>query len=183
MSLKTYDLELKALLLKQNDSSVPISLSYYVSVLDSTAQNAYPAENSSFGAQLSYVNQVIIARNQGIFSFQLSPMWLHGKYDQRNSGSSYDVFAIDIDGRAKLTENLGIIAEYIPVIKNDPYTPVNPFTIGLDIMVGGHQFQLIFSNSQGTNEKAILTESDGSWKKGHIYFGFNLTRIFNAKTD
>ena len=51
-----------------------------------------------------------------------------------------------------------------------------------DINIGGHQFQLIFSNTQGLFEKTYLTNTDGSWAK-HIYFGFNLTRDFNRKTD
>jgi len=77
----------------------------------------------------------------------------------------------------------GLIAEYIPVLTNEDFTKTNPFTVGLDINTGGHQFQLIFSNSQGTNEKEITTNTVGSWSKGHIYFGFNITRVFNPKED
>jgi Membrane bound beta barrel domain (DUF5777) len=55
--------------------------------------------------------------------------------------------------------------------------------VGLEINTGGHQFQLIFSNSYGTNEKSIMTNTVGSWSKGHVYFGFNLTRVFHAKMN
>jgi hypothetical protein len=99
-------------------------------------------------------------------------------YEIRKDGSM-DIFAIDLDTRVRLTEMLGIIAEYIPIITNEEFTKSNPFTIGLDVNTGKHQFQLIFSNNQGTNEKTILTNTTA----GHIYFDFNLTRVFNSKKD
>ena len=178
MSVQTYDFAMKALILKQNSSNIPLSLSWYLNFLENTSQGSEWDGHDSFGSRLSIVNQLFIARNQGIFSFQLSPMWLHSSYEVRK-GSSMDVFAIDLDSRVRLTEMLGIIVEYIPIITNEEFTKTNPFTIGLDINTGHHQFQLIFSNSQGTNEKTILTNTTA----GHIYFGFNLTRIFNSKMD
>ena len=179
---KTYDLELKAVVLKQNESNIPVSLAYYVSVLDNTLQNYYPAGHTSFGSRLSFVNQVIAARNQGILSLQVSPLWVHTVYEVR-IGGSLDIFAIDLDGRIRLGEKFGLIAEYIPILTNEYFTKTYPLTVGLDINTGGHQFQLIFSNTQGTNEKAILTNTTGSWSKGHIYFGFNLTRVFHSQMD
>jgi hypothetical protein len=179
---KTYDLELKAVLLKQNESNTPVSLSYYISVLDNTVKNYYPSGNNSFGDHLSISNQLIVARNQGIFSCQVSPLWFHSKYEVR-TGKKLDIFAIDLDGRIRISEKIGVIGEYIPILTNEDFTKTNPLTFGLDINTGGHQFQLIFSNSQGTNEKSIMTNTVGSWSKGHIYFGFNLTRVFHSKTD
>ena len=175
----TYDLELKAVILKQNENERPISLSYYVSILDNTQPNFYPAGHNSAGSHLSFVNQLIAARNQGIFSFQASPMWVHSNFEVR-TGSALNIFAVDIDGRIRLGERIGLIAEYIPVLTNQTFTQTNPFTVGMDINTGGHQFQLIFSNCQGTNEKAILSNTTGSWSKGKIYFGFNLTRVFHS---
>lgn len=175
---QTYDFSLKAGILKQNESNIPLSISWYLSVLENTTQSIEWTGHDSFGSRLSVVNQLIMARNQGIFSFQVSPMWLHSNYEFRKN-SSLDIFALDLDSRIRLGEKLGIIAEYIPILTKEDFTKTNPFTIGLDINTGGHQFQLILSNSQGTNEKTILTDTFGSWSKGHIYFGFNLTRVFN----
>ncbi len=177
---KTYDLELKASILKQNSKGTPVSLTYYVSLLDNTLNNYFPVGHNSNGSHLSFVNQLIAARNQGRCSLQVSPMWLHSNYEVR-TGSPMDIFAVDIDGRVRIFERIGLIAEYIPVLTNQPFIQTNPFTLGVDINTGGHQFQLIFSNSQGTNEKSILTDTGGNWSKGHIYFGFNLTRVFNSK--
>jgi hypothetical protein len=181
MSVTTYDLALKAAILKQNNN-VPLSVSYYLNFLENTSEGIEWNGHDSFGERLSVVNQLILARNQGILSFQASPMWLHTNYDTRKDGS-FDIFAVDLDARVRLTEMLGIITEYIPIITQEEFTNTNPFTIGLDINTGKHQFQLIFSNGQGTNEKTVLTNTDGSWTKVHIYFGFNLTRVFNSKMD
>lgn len=179
---KTYDLELKAAILKQNEKNIPVSISYYVSFLNNTLKNYFPEGHSSFGSRLSFANQIIVARNQGAFSFQVSPLWLHSNFEVRTA-KSLDLFAIDLDSRIRLTEKIGLIAEYIPILTDESFTKTNPLTFGLDINTGGHQFQLIFSNSQGTNEKTITTNTVGNWSKGHIYFGFNLTRVFNSGLD
>jgi hypothetical protein len=177
---KTFDLELKGVFLKQNESDIPVSLSYYISVLDNTLQNYFPEGHNSFGSKLSFVNQIFIARNQGILSVQVAPLWMHSNYEVRID-KSLDVYAIDVAGRIKLFEKIGVIAEYIPILNKTDLTGINPLTLGIDINTGGHQFQILVSNTQGLNEKSYLTNTDGSWSKGHLYFGFNLTRVFNRK--
>lgn len=179
---KTYDLELKAVILKQDAGNIPLSLSYYVSFMENTLRNYFPDGNNSFGSRLSIANQLIIARNQGILSFQVSPVWLHSDFEVR-TGGSLNIFALDLDGRIRLGEKIGLIAEYIPLLTSETFAQTNPLTIGMDINTGGHQFQLFFSNSQGTNEKTVLTNTVGSWSKGHVYFGFNLTRVFHANNN
>jgi Membrane bound beta barrel domain (DUF5777) len=179
---KEYDLELKAVILKQNEINIPLSLSYYLAVIDNTLNYYFPQGHSSFGSRLTFDNQLIVARNQGIFSLQVSPIWLHSDYEER-TGGSLNIFAIAIDGRVRLSEKLGLIGEYIPILTKENFTNINPLTVGLDINTGGHQFQLVFGNSQGTNEQQIATNTVGSWTKGNIYFGFNLTRIFHSKMN
>jgi hypothetical protein len=182
MTAGNYEFALKAVMLKQNGNDMPVSLSWYGSALENTYPISDTLGHDSFGGRLSFVNQLNIARNQGIFSFQVSPLWLHVNYNRTTQGP-LDIFAVDLGSRVRLTEMLGIIAEYIPILTNEEFTKMNPFTIGLDINTGHHQFQLIFSNSQGTDENSVLTQTEGSWSKGHIYFGFNLTRVFNSKMN
>ena len=57
----------------------------------------------------------------------------------------------------------------------------NPLAIGFDIETGGHVFQLHFSNSNGMNEKAFITNTTRTWGKGEVSFGFNLSRVFTVK--
>jgi hypothetical protein len=62
----------------------------------------------------------------------------------------------------------------------------NPLAIGFDIETGGHVFQLHFTNSDGMNEKAFITETTRTWVKqnmnrAQVSFGFNLSRVFTIK--
>ena len=50
--------------------------------------------------------------------------------------------------------------------------------MGFDIETGGHVFQLHFSNSSAMIESEFISNADGSWTNGDIYFGFNLSRVF-----
>jgi hypothetical protein len=186
MSAENYEFALKAVMLKQNENDMPVSLSWYGSALEYTGLVPDTLGHNSFGGRLSFVNQLNIARNQGILSFQVSPLWLHVNNYIKNGivvNSGLNILAVDLSSRVRLTEMLGIIAEYIPIVTNEEFSWTNPFTIGLDINTGKHQFQLIFSNSQGTDEKTVLTQTEGSWSNRIIYFGFNLTRVFNSKMD
>ena len=57
----------------------------------------------------------------------------------------------------------------------------NPLSVGFDIETGGHVFQLIFTNSVAMIEKGFIGETTGSWLKGDIHFGFNISRVFTLK--
>jgi hypothetical protein len=43
---------------------------------------------------------------------------------------------------------------------------------------GGHVFQLLFSNTQASDEAGVLTMAEGDWLKGDVFFGFNILRVF-----
>ena len=57
----------------------------------------------------------------------------------------------------------------------------NSFSVGFDIETAGHVFQLHFTNSRGMTERTFITETAGSWGKGNILFGFNISRMFNLQ--
>jgi hypothetical protein len=52
-------------------------------------------------------------------------------------------------------------------------------SFGVDIETGGHVFQLHFTNSLGMIEKQFIGETAGTWGKGDIHYGFNLSRTFS----
>jgi len=52
-------------------------------------------------------------------------------------------------------------------------------SFGVDIETGGHVFQLHFTNSLGMIEKQFIGETTGTWAKGDIHYGFNLSRTFS----
>ncbi|MDA8606368.1 DUF5777 family beta-barrel protein [Flavobacteriales bacterium] len=39
------------------------------------------------------------------------------------------------------------------------------------------------TNARGMFERSFLAEPAGSWANGDIYFGFNLSRVFQLKTN
>jgi hypothetical protein len=48
----------------------------------------------------------------------------------------------------------------------------------MDLETGAHVFQLLFSNAHYTNEPGFLSNAEGDWSKGIIFFGFNVVRVF-----
>ncbi len=86
--------------------------------------------------------------------------------------------------RLKLTKRTSLNAEYYYLFNPRTYMSqkvYNPLSIGFDIETGGHVFQLFFTNSIGMIEKAFIGETTGTWTKGDIRFGFNISRVFTLK--
>ena len=146
---------------KQSDSPVPITVN----------------------DRISYVAQVLIARklNQN-FSLQVNPLMVHRNTVDQTYENNTD-FALGLAGRHKVTRSLAITGEYIYRLNAKPNIPpdyirYDAVGFGIDIETGGHVFQLVFTNSLGLIERAIVTETTGNFWDGDIHFGFNITRTF-----
>ena len=133
-------------------------------------------ENFSFTNQLSYANQILIARkiNRDL-TIQLSPTVVHYNLVETENELN-DKYAIGIGGRQKLTKRVSLNAEYFYQLNDKIYN--NVLSLGFDIQIGGHVFQLHLSNSPAMIEPAFITKTNGSWLNGDVYFGFNISRIF-----
>jgi hypothetical protein len=86
---------------------------------------------------------------------------------------------LGIGARQKITKRLTVNLEYIYVLPDqlaEQY--VNSLSVGFDLETGGHVFQMHFTNSQGMNENAFITETVNKWDKFEFRFGFNLSRVF-----
>lgn len=84
----------------------------------------------------------------------------------------------------KLTKRISLNAEYYYLANPKNYMSLqvyDPLSVGFDIETGGHVFQLIFTNSVAMIEKGFIGETTGSWLKGDIHFGFNISRVFTLK--
>jgi hypothetical protein len=92
-----------------------------------------------------------------------------------------DIVGIGVGGRLKLNKRMALTWDYTHVLDGLPTGYYNPLSVGLDIETGGHVFQLHVSNAAGMNERAFITETTGSWGKGEIRTGFNLSRMFQLK--
>jgi len=181
--LKTFDGYLKYKLLKQTESgSMPLSVSILGSVTDYT-QTELSETYLNTKYRTAYAAELLIARKvTSTLSLQVTPTWVHYNLvptvDDKN-----DVFAVGLGGRMKITKRMSINAEYDVVPKNQVVSTTvhNSLSLGWDIETGGHVFQLVFSNSQSMLETQYLTQTTGTWGKGDIYFGFNISRDFNLK--
>ena len=87
-----------------------------------------------------------------------------------------DKYAIGIGGRQKLTKRVSLNAEYFYQLNDKIYN--NVLSLGFDIQIGGHVFQLHLSNSPAMIDPEFITQTTGEWLKGDIYFGFNISRVF-----
>jgi hypothetical protein len=86
-------------------------------------------------------------------------------------------YSMGIAAKVNVTETVTLNTEYFYRFNGlEEYH--NIFSVGFDILTGGHVFQLHFTNSRGMFERAYIEETEGKWDDGGIYFGFNITRLF-----
>lgn len=182
---KAYDGFVKTQLLKQSTGKrvMPISLSYFTSIVAKSADFRRPNIDFPFSARLSYTHQLLIARkfNEEL-SLQIMPTFIHRNMVARNSESN-DVVSVGVGGRYMISGSTSINAEYYYVLPNqlgDSF--YNALAIGVDIETGGHVFQLHLTNSLGMIEPAFITETRSAFDGLGIRFGFNLSRVFNVNT-
>jgi hypothetical protein len=150
-------------------------------------ENFHPVDSITNNLdRLSYTAQILIARKfNNLFSLELTPTLIHYNLVP-TTGDNNNVFALSGGARMKISKRMSINVEYNYLFPNQvvstPEKPVNnSFSLGWDIETGGHVFQLVFTNSQSIIETQYITQTPGTWGKGDIYFGFNISRNFNLK--
>lgn len=178
-SQKVYDFFAKHKLLKQSSGvrNIPVS----VTLFGGTGVTTVDKERE-FQDKLYYTAQVLIARKFGErLSLQLSPTYLYRTMPDVQ-GDEKVVLALGIGGRFKLSKRVSLNGEYFYTAreKNTVTAPYHDsMSFGVDIETGGHVFQLHFTNSLGMIEKQFIGETAGSWGKGDIHYGFNISRTFS----
>src|SRR4051794_9934947 len=180
---KTFDGYFKYRLLWQTDGSekMPLSLSISSGLTYNTLK--YPDKtylNAKY--RTSYATQLIAARKfNSNLSLQLVPIWLHYNLVPTAEDKN-NVFAIGAGGRMRVTKRMSITAEYNYLLPNqvNSLDVHNAFSVAWEIETGGHVFQLVFTNAQGMTEPQVVGRTTGEWSDGDIYFGFNVSRVFNV---
>ncbi len=185
---KTVDGFLKYQVLQQSKGgkwTMPVSVTLLSGMSVNGLKWAEPNRENYFTSRLTYTHQVLIARKMNAdLSFQVMPTMIHYNLVAKVAESN-DVYALGVGGRYKLTRRLSVNAEVYPVLNRAEMPAINglkPATcvaVGVDIETGGHVFQLHVTNAQALIEKCFITESTGSFFKGNLYFGFNVSRTFN----
>ncbi len=185
---KTYDEFLKFSILRQSKgaANMPISLSFFVSSAINSLDDAdMGVPKFYFWDRFSYVYQVLIARkfNENL-SLELNPTLVHRNMVGTELDPN-DILSLGMGGRFKLSKRVSLNIEYyylVPPFRNDPSIKIYPpLSIGFDIETGGHVFQLFLTNSDAMIESAYITNTTYNWRKGAIYFGFNISRVFALK--
>jgi hypothetical protein len=177
---KIYEMAIKYRLLKQKENGFPFTIVGYNSLLINTALEKDNLPKLEFKHRLGYTTQILISRKVNTnLSLELAPTFFHDNYvainDQDNSQ-----YALGLGGRYKLGKRWSLNMDYglhLNRSNDSPYK--NPFSIGVDLETGGHVFQMHFTNAQAMNTNGFLGQATGDWGNGDVYFGFNLTRVFN----
>lgn len=178
-SQKVYDFFGKYKLLKQSTGarSIPVSITLFGGTGVATVN-----KELEFQDKIYYSAQVLIARKFGErLSLQLSPTYLY-RNKPEVSGDEKVLLALGIGGRFKLSKRVSLNGEYFYTAreKNTVTAPYHDsMSFGVDIETGGHVFQLHFTNSLGMIEKQFIGETAGTWGKGDIHYGFNISRTFS----
>lgn len=178
---KEIDGFLKYRLLWQTTGAKKIPLSVILitgAVMDGTKWSD-PERTNYFSSRMGYYYQVVFGRKfSESFTFQLSPIMVHRNL-VKTYEDNHDVYALEFGTRVKLSKRIAITADYFLIFPNQlPDANTNPLSLGMDIETGGHVFQLHFTNAPAMNEKTFITETTGSWAKGDIHLGFNISRVF-----
>jgi hypothetical protein len=178
------DAFLKYKILRQSSGSknMPITLSWFSSIVSRNTEWANKDRKNYFTSRLYYCHQLLIGRKMNErLSLQLTPTLVHRNLVATKADKN-DVLAIGGGGRYKLTQRTSVNAEYFYVLPNQMTTNyVNSLSLGVDLETGGHVFQLHVTNSSPMNEKGFITETTGKWSKGDIQFGFNISRVFTVR--
>ena len=181
---KTFDGFTKFSILRQSTGErvMPVSVSIVTSAALKSLKWNDATRTNYYSSRLSYVAQLLIARKiSQSFSVQVTPSYVHRNLVATELDPN-DLYSIGAGGRMKLTKRISLNAEYYYLLNpkaNMSQQIYDPFSVGVDIETGGHVFQLFFSNSLGMIEKSFIGETTGSWAKGDIHFGFNISRVFN----
>lgn len=178
---QTYSSHIKIRLGSQTDSN-PFNYVFYGTANIDTQidKNVFPA--LEFGDRMSYAAQLLISRRfSDKFSFEVAPSYIRQNLQNLNitGASNHNQFALGLGGRYKLSKRMSFNVDYAYNFNRDSNSLFNdPLTVGVDIETGGHVFQLLFSNAQSTNEPGFLSNAEGDWGDGNIFFGFNIVRVF-----
>lgn len=175
---KTYAGAIKFELLSQT-TNFPLNITAYSTANINTElkKERYPL--LTFADRLSYASQLLLSHKfTNSLSLEIAPTYVRQNLEF-TEGHDHDLFALGVGGRLKLSTRVALNIDYIHnFVRHKSSVYKNPLTIGLDIETGGHVFQLVFSNSQSSNEPAFLSNANGDWSKAEVFFGFNLVRVF-----
>jgi uncharacterized beta barrel domain-containing protein DUF5777 len=176
---KTYEISSKYRLYKQQKEGFPFTIVGFSSIGFNTALRKNNFPKLTFKHRLNYFNELLISRkiNKSL-SLEIAPIFIKENF-VLNDAQDNSQFVIAFGGSHKLNKSLSINLDFAHNFNRASNSDFkNPLSFGLDIQVGGHVFQLVFSNTQPLTDVNYITNATGNWGKADIFFGFNLLRVF-----
>lgn len=174
-------LKYRAVWQSRGGKNIPVSVILVSGVTRNGLKWSDPNRDNYETSRLGYYHQVIVGRKfSDAFSFQIAPVMVHRNLVAQTT-DKHDTYHLEIGSRIKFTKRIALTIDYFYGPKgqfNESLGITNPLSLGFDIETGGHVFQLHFTNAPAMTEKTFLTENTGSWDKGDIHFGFNISRVF-----
>jgi hypothetical protein len=183
---KVYNGFAKYNILQQEDGGMPITLAVLgkaniISARDDAASVNGFNRYDNFSHRMSYITQVMVARKFGQrLALQVSPTYIHHNLVEA-AGDKNDIFAVAAMGQFKLRKRLGLSFEYSYAMGNYAVNRSSLFSsaaLGLDIVTGGHVFQIVLVNSNPINEAWSIPFTRNSLSKFDVRLGFNISRNF-----
>ena len=175
---KTYALNAKYNLRTQT-SKLPFNLSLYASYNYNSSLNEdiYPYLNNS--DRNFFFGQLLLSKSfDDKISLQLSPSYAKKGFTE-TIFEQEDNLILGVASSYRISNILAFNVEYSANLDRPKISPFSDvLSFGIDIETGGHVFQLLFSNTQTIDDISVMTDAEGSWKDGEIYFGFNILRVF-----
>ena len=194
---KTYTINFKNKITSQ-ESNFPLNISIYNSFNYNSSDFLAPGVDLSFSQRSLFLSQLLISnRVSDKLSFQLTPSFVKRNYNEErilfengevvfeNGVPVFTTFdreynyALGLGASYKINKRTALNLEYfanLNRVENSPNS--DAISVGIDIETGGHVFQLIFSNTQSIDDVSVILDAEGDWTKRHIFFGFNILRIF-----
>jgi hypothetical protein len=142
-------------------NSMPVSVSFLASV--EGANNFRRDRSPALGA-------VISRKVRDTAALYATPIWVH---NSSSVGDVRDTGFVGLGGRLRLRPTVYVVGEVSPRLGG--YAPGDPeYSFAIEGRVGGHVFQLNFSNTVGTTFSQIARGGAPS----SLFLGFNLARKF-----
>ncbi|OFY95616.1 MAG: hypothetical protein A3K10_02395, partial [Bacteroidetes bacterium RIFCSPLOWO2_12_FULL_31_6] len=173
------DFNIKGALLQQKKGGgMPVSVTYY----GNYTIDARKKENFYYTSdRYSFFNQLIVARRiNGNISVQATASLSH--YNLVESYMPNEVLSVGVGGRAKISPQTAIIAEYNhPITKYDvdSLSSKPGISIGVEFSTGAHAFQIFITNNSGIVPQKNNMYNQNDFFKGDFMIGFNITRLWH----
>lgn len=175
---KIYSLNTKYRVTEQN-SKFPFNSSLYFSYNYNSSLSEEIYATLSNSDRNIFFGQLLMSKSLGNkLSIQLSPSFAKKGFNETIFEEENN-FILGIASSYRITSRLAFNIEYSANLDRPKISSFNDvLSFGIDIETGGHVFQLLFSNTQTIDNVSVMTDAEGSWREGKIYFGFNVLRVF-----